>query len=123
MDACLLEDGNLAGPQEQAALLSYLNGTTTADEAAHEWKKQATDSEKRSAKPTWSRFIDAAEEFPKVHQNLLELLDAIAQSLTTEKGIARNFEYILPHLVLELHGTFKGKSNVFIIFSFWKLTL
>ena len=114
MRGLLEEDDDPAEPREQEALLSYLNGTMTADEAAHGWTKQVTESENRSAEPIWSLLIDAAEEFPQAHQKLLELLDAIAHLLTTEKGMARKSEESLPHFVFELHDTFNGKSNVFL---------
>ena len=109
------EDDDLAGPREQAALLSYLNGTTTAGEVAHECMKQVTESENRSAELTWSLLIDAAEEFAQTHQKLVELLDVIARLPTTEKGLSRNFGDDLPDFVFGLHETFNGNSNVFVL--------
>ena len=106
------EDDDLARLQEQAALLSYLNGTTTADEAAHECTKQVTESENRSADLFWSLLIDAAKEFPQAHQKLVELLDVIAQLPATEKGMAQKFRGNLPNFLFELHDAFNGKSNV-----------
>ena len=114
MRRLLEEDDDPAEPKEHVVLLSYLNGTMTADEAAHGWIKQVTESENRSAEPTWSLLIDAAEEFPQAHQKLLELLDAIAQLLTTGKGRVMNCEESLPHFMLELRDTFNGKSNLFV---------
>ncbi len=114
MRGLLEEDDDAAGPQEQAALLSYLNGTTTADEAAHEWTKQVTESENSSAELTWSLLIDAAEEFPQAHHRLVELLDVIAQ-LPTAEGNERKFGGDLPELVFELRDTFSGKSSVFVL--------
>ena len=104
-----------AGPQEQAAFLSYLNGTTTANEAAHECTKQVTESENRSAELTWSLLIDAAEEFPQAHQKLMELLDVIAQLPTTEKGMARKLGGNPPSFVFELHDAFNGKRNALVL--------
>lgn len=102
------DDDDLAGPQEQAALLSYLYGTTTADEAA----SRLTESENRSAVHTWSLLIDAAEEFPRAHQKLMELLDVVAQLPTTANGMAPEFGGDLREFLFELHDTFNGKSNV-----------
>ena len=114
MRGLLEEDDDPAGPQEQAALLSYLHGTTTADEAAHEWMKQVTESENSSGELTWSLLIDAAEEFPQAHHRLVELLDVIAKLPTTE-GSERKFGGDIPELVFELRDTFSGKSSVFVL--------
>ena len=107
-------DDDRAGQQKQAALLSYLNGKTTADVAAHEWTKQVTNSGKRSAELPWSFLIEAAEEFPQAHDRLVELLDVIAQLQTTEEGDGRKLRGNHPELVFELRDAFSGKSNVLV---------
>lgn len=105
------EDDDLAGPEEQAALLSYLNGTTTAKEAA----PQFTEPENRSAVHTWSLLIDAAEEFPQAHQRLVELLDVIAKLPTSAKGIAPESGGNLQGFLFELHEAFNGNSDVLVL--------
>lgn len=102
-------DDDPAGPKEQVALFSYLNGTTTVDEAAHVWTR-AIDPEDRSAW-SWGLFSDIAEEFPQDHGKLLELLDAMAQLVTTERGTGRKFGEILMY---QMHRHFESKSNVFV---------
>lgn len=108
-------DNDPAGSQEQEALLSYLNSTTTADEAAHEYTKKVTESENFSAELTWSLLIEAAEEFPQAHQKLVELLDVFARLPWTEKGMARKSGGNLTEFVFELRDAFDGTSNFLVL--------
>jgi hypothetical protein len=99
------EDDDMAGPQVQAALLSYLNGTATVDEAACEFRKYATGSESRSAELAWSLLIDAAEEFPEAHEKLLELLDVMVRSQPTE----------VAEFAFELREAYDGASRSLLL--------
>ena len=96
-----------AGPPERVALFSCLSGTTTTDEAAHVWAEEV-----RPGNPTfaWSFLILIVEEFPQDHGKVLELLDAIAQLLTTRKEFEEGFRYF----EWDLQMAFDGKSNVFV---------
>ena len=116
------EDDDAAQLQKQAALVSYLNGSITADEVAHEWTKQLTDSENCSDELPWGFLIDAAEEFPQAHHKLVELLDVVAQLPTTGEGIAGKLRSDIPELMSELCDAFSGKSNVFAFVSYRELT-
>lgn len=104
------EDDDLAGPQEQAALLSYLNGTTTADEAAHGYLKQVTEPENHSAALTRRRLIDAAEDFPQAHYFLTLLRNRQRQKREWHETLGKVFP-----IVFGLHEAFNGNSNVFVL--------
>lgn len=106
------------GPGEQAALLLYLNGTTTADEAAREFTKQVAEAENRSAELNWDLLVDVAMKFPQAHQKLLELLDAVEQLLTTEKETtqkSRGEFQTLDGFWHALGDTISGKSHVQVL--------
>ena len=96
-----------AGPPERVALFSCLSGTTTTDEAAHVWAEEV-----RPGNPTfaWSFLILIVEEFPQDYGKVLELLDAIAQLLTTRKEFEEGFRYF----EWDVQMAFDGKSNVFV---------
>lgn len=111
-DSWKREDDDAAQIQQQAALVSYLNGTITADEVVHEWTKQLTDSENCSAELPWDLLIDAVEEFPQAHHKLVEVLDVVAQLPTTGEGNAGKLGLTIPELMFDLHEAFSGKSNV-----------
>ena len=116
------EDDDAARLQKQAALVSYLNGTITADEVVHEWTNQLTDSENCSAELPWDLLIDAAEEFPQAHHKLVELLDVVAQLPTTGQGNAGKLRLNIAELMFDLRDTFSGKSNVFAFVNYPELT-
>ena len=98
-------DDDPAGPPERVALFSYLSGTTTTNEAAHVWAEEFRPGNR------WGSFlIDIIEEFPQDHGKVLELLDAIAQLLTTRGEFEEGFRYS----EWDLQMAFNGKSNVFV---------
>ena len=100
-------DDDPAGPPERVAIFAYLSGTITTDEAAHVWAEHVRPGD-RSGPFAWGFMILIVQEFPQDHGKVLELVDAIAQLLTTRGDLEQSFHYFEWHL----QAYFKGKSNV-----------
>lgn len=71
-------DDVMASSEEQQALLDFLNGLTTADEAAARYTKGVAMSDDRETVYIWTLLQDVAGEFPQAHERLIELLKAIS---------------------------------------------
>ena len=100
-------DDDPAGPPERRALFGYLDGTMTTNEAVHVLEEEVSPAN-RSATRFWGFLVDMIEEFPQDHGRLLELLDAIAQLLTTRGEFEEGFRYF----EWDLLASFDGKSNI-----------
>lgn len=108
--------------RKQAVLVSYLNGKATADDTVRGWIKQLTNSEDCSAELPWGLFIDAAQEFPQAHRNLMELIDLVAQLPTTEEGNVGRLRPSIPEFMSNLDDAFNGKGSDFAFVNYRELT-
>lgn len=111
-------DDYVASPVELKAMLDYLNGETTADEAAPRYTGDAAKSENHATVYIWALIMDVAEEFPQAHEKLVELLKAIVRlpplmhDGRTIKSL-NQWEYWkdLPEFEFELRENHDGEST------------
>ena len=110
-------DDHVATEGEWQALLDYLNGKITAEEAASEYTKQVAKSEDRETVYVWSLLQDVAKDFAQAHAKLIELLEAIThlpplddkgRDLKSGEG---EFWKDLPEFEFVLHENVDGKSG------------
>ena len=70
-------DDHVATVEEWQALLDYLNGNITSEEAASEYTKQVAKTEDCETVYIWTLLQDVAKDFTQTHVKLIELLKAI----------------------------------------------
>ncbi|KAL9578467.1 MAG: hypothetical protein Q9212_005699 [Teloschistes hypoglaucus] len=74
---CDEADDHIASPEEIQALLDYMNGSTTADEAAIKYTETVVKSSDHELVYIWALLHDVTQEFPQTHEDIIELLKAI----------------------------------------------
>ncbi|KAL8810214.1 MAG: hypothetical protein Q9200_002757 [Gallowayella weberi] len=74
---CDEADDYIASPEELQALLDYVNGRTTADEAAIKYTETVVKSTDHELVYIWALLHDLTKEFPQTHEDIIRLLKAI----------------------------------------------
>ncbi|KAL8770015.1 MAG: hypothetical protein Q9194_005286 [Teloschistes cf. exilis] len=74
---CDEADDHIASPEEIQALLDYVNGRSTADEAAIKYTETVVKSNEHELVYIWALLHDVAQEFPQTHEDIIRLLKAI----------------------------------------------
>lgn len=72
------DNESLPSIEEQQAFLDFLNEKTTAEEAAEAYTSVVTNASYQDPESLWILLWQAAEEWPKTHERLVDLLKAIS---------------------------------------------
>lgn len=108
-----VEDDDLATPEEQQALLDYMNGHSTAEVAAQRYTSLASKSDDPNCMYIWSLLIEVASSLAQTQDRLVSLLQAIQDlpPLRSEKegGTEKGFWKSLSGLAMDLREKWDGE--------------